>query len=203
MNPTLAALVIHDLKNSLGVLEEQLLALEAEPSTELARQAKNNCVELRSRFVGFLLLYGGDGELRAVVSDESPADFLSQQVALAQLNANKLTELDDLSQAPPFWYFDPRLVRLALDAALHNAWRFARSSVRLSLRLENNYLVFAVDDDGPGLDAEDDEDEDSATGLGSELCLAVAQAHDSKGRRGFTRLENRPEGGARFELWLP
>lgn len=202
MNPTLAALVVHDLKNALGALEEQLLALEAHPSTELARQARNNCVELRSRFVGFLLLYGGEGALRAVVSDESPADFLTQQVALAQLNANKQTELGDLTDAPPFWYFDPRLVRLALDAALHNAWRFARSSVQLSVRQENGYLGFLVEDDGPGLGTEDEE-EDSATGLGSALCLAVAQAHESKGRAGFTRLENRPEGGARFELWLP
>ena len=202
MNPTLAALVIHDLKNALGVLEEQLLALEAAPSPLLARNARNNCVELRSRFIGFLLLYGGEGELRAVLSDESPAEFLSNQVALAQqLNTSVTTTLGDVSQAPPYWYFDTRLVRLALDAALHNAWRFARSSVSLSVRLDNGYLGFIVEDDGPGLGASDDED--SATGLGSELCLAVAQAHQNKGRQGYTRLENRTQGGARFELWLP
>jgi signal transduction histidine kinase len=202
MNTTLAALVVHDLKNALGVLEEQLLALEAQPSAILARNARNNCVELRSRFVGFLLLYGGEGELRAVVSDESPAEFLANQVALAQQrNTVIATRLGDVTEAPPFWYFDTRLVRLALDAALHNAWRFARSSICMRLRREGEYLVFVVEDDGPGLGADDEED--SATGLGSALCLAVAEAHQNKGRLGQMHLKNRPEGGASFELWLP
>ncbi len=202
MNPTLAALVIHDLKNALGVLEEQLVALEAQPSPVLARNARNNCSELRSRFVAFLLLYGGDGELRAVVSDESPSDFVSAQVQLAQqINSSVETVLGDCSQAPPFWYFDSRLVRLALDAALHNAWRFAKSRVELSIRLDGNCLGFLIDDDGPGLGAIDEED--SATGLGTELCREVAEAHVNNSRHGFVRIANRPEGGARFELWLP
>lgn len=202
MNPTLAALVIHDLKNALGVLEEQLVTLEAEPSSVLARNARNNCTELRARFVAFLLLYGAEGELRAAVSDESPLQFVTAQVALAQqLNSNINTVVGACKDAPAFWYFDSRLVRLALDAALHNAWRFARSRVELSIQLDNNWMGFIIDDDGPGLGAADDED--SATGLGSELCREVAEAHINDGRRGFIRLGNRPEGGFRFELWLP
>lgn len=202
MNPTLAALVIHDLKNALGVLEEQLVALEAEPSPVLARNARNNCTELRSRFVAFLLLYGGEGELRAVVSDESPSEFLAAQVALAQqINSSVQTVLGDCADAPSFWYFDSRLVRLALDAALHNAWRFARTKVELGIKVEKGWLGFIIDDDGPGLGAADDED--SATGLGSELCREVAEAHINDGRSGYIRLGDRPEGGVRFELWLP
>ena len=202
MNPTLAALVIHDLKNALGVLEEQLVALEAEPSPVLARNARNNCTELRSRFVAFLLLYGGEGELRAVVSDESPSEFLAAQVALAQqINSSVQTVLGDCVDAPPFWYFDSRLVRLALDAALHNAWRFARTKVELGIKVEKGWMGFIIDDDGHGLGAADDED--SATGLGSELCREVAEAHINDGRSGYIRLGDRPEGGVRFELWLP
>ena len=202
MNPTLAALVIHDLKNALGVLEEQLLALESQPTQALAHNARINCTELRARFVAFLLLYGGDDELRAVVTDESPVDFLASQIALAQQNnANVSTELGQCDAAYPFWYFDSRLVRLALDAALHNAWRFAHSKVVLSSRVDNGFLGFFIDDDGPGLGTGDEEA--SATGLGSELCRAVAEAHQNEGRHGFIRLANRSEGGVRFELWLP
>lgn len=202
MNPTLAALVIHDLKNALGVLEEQLVALEAQPTSILASHAKNNCSELRARFVAFLLLYGSEGELRAVVSDESPVEFLTAQVQLAQqINTHLETVVGDCFQAPPFWYFDSRLVRLALDAALHNAWRFAKSRVELSIQRDGGCLGFLIDDDGPGLGAIDEED--SATGLGTELCREVAEAHVNDGRQGFVRIGNRPGGGARFELWLP
>ena len=47
------------------------------------------------------------------------------------------------------------------------------------------------------------DDSHQATGLGTALCSAVAQAHRLGERRGWVRLDERPEGGARFELWLP
>jgi signal transduction histidine kinase len=90
---------------------------------------------------------------------------------------------------------------MALDAALHNASRFATSQVTLSLHEEDKYLVFTIDDDGPGLGAQDPSDH--STGLGTELCRSVALAHRCGERQGKVQLLNRPHGGARFELWLP
>lgn len=202
MNPNLAALVIHDLKNALGALQEQLIALEAEPTRALARMAGENCADLRSRFVAFLLLYGSKDELHPLVSDESPHAFLQSLLGTTQQpNAQVSTRLEGLGDAPPFWYFDHRLARLAMDAALHNARRFATSEVRLSARTEDGFLVLIVDDDGPGLGSS--MDQPWATGLGSELCRAVAKAHKHKGREGFVRIANRADRGVRFELWLP
>ena len=114
--------------------------------------------------------------------------------------------LDDCAAAPAFWYFDPRLVRLALEAALHNAWRFARSEVRLSAHIEDGFLVLAVEDDGLGLDAKDPAAR-SSTGLGLELCAAVARAHQLGERQGRVVLKPRDaaqrQRGTRFEIWLP
>lgn len=202
MNPKLAALVIHDLKNALGALQEQLVALEAEPTRALARTAGENCADLRLRFVTFLLLYGSKDELQPLISDESPHAFLQSLLGTTQpSNAHVTTCLGSLNDAPPFWYFDHRLARLAMDAALHNARRFATSEVRLSARTEDGFLVLMVDDDGPGLGSI--MDQPWATGLGSKLCKAVAKAHHHKGREGFVRIANRADKGVRFELWLP
>jgi signal transduction histidine kinase len=61
------------------------------------------------------------------------------------------------------------------------------------------FLVFSVADDGPGLGAEGE----PSTGLGTALCRAIAQAHTNGARAGKLVLEDRPDGGALFELWLP
>jgi signal transduction histidine kinase len=210
MNPQLAALAVHDLKNALGALEGQLGALELAPGRELAHAARLQCAQLRQRFVAFLLLYRDSGDLRALASDESPQEFLRGIVAgAAEAGATVPTHLGPCAHAPPFWFFDVRLLRLALDAALHNAWRYARSEVRVDARLEDDFLVITIEDDGPGLggpeiEASDRGEADSwSTGLGTELCRAVARGHTNGSRAGWVRLADRPQGGARFEIGLP
>jgi signal transduction histidine kinase len=210
MNPQLAALAVHDLKNALGALEGELGALEAAPDRAGAAAARRHCAQLRRQFVAFLLLYRDEGDLRALASDESPQEFLRGIVANAgEPGAAVGVRLGPCDSAPPFWFFDVRLLRLALDAALHNALRFARSEVVVDARLDDDCLVISIDDDGPGLDtpSEGDADEVTAqgwsTGLGTELCRAVARGHTNGPREGWVRLANRPQGGARFEIGLP
>jgi signal transduction histidine kinase len=210
MNPQLAALAVHDLKNALGALEGELRALEADPTTDRARAARRHCTQLLQRFVAFLTLYRASDELRAQVADESPTDFLEGIVRHAEHEpgATAVLTRGDCAGAPPFWYLDHRLVRLAIDAALHNALRFARSAVVLDAAEVDGHLVISVEDDGPGLGGEGgaldaDDGADWSTGLGTELCRAVARAHRNNGREGRVTLTNRPQGGARFELWLP
>jgi signal transduction histidine kinase len=202
MRAELAALVVHDLKNALGVLEAQLDSLSKRPDRALARRSHRQCAELRQRFVMFLSVYGAGGEMRAYATDESPTGFLEhvQRSVLRAEDAAALT-LGPCSTAPPFWFFDRRLVRMALESALHNALRFARAQVVLDVREQDGYLVFSIDDDGPGLEAADPCEE--STGLGTELCIAVANAHGTPQRPGRVTLANRPQGGARFEMWLP
>jgi len=199
MRPELTALVIHDLKNALGSLEAELLALAPAPDAGPARLAYQHCAELRERFVMFLAVYGLDDALRAQPTDESPLELLVSLARRASPQPPICVSHDDA--APPFWYFDRHLVRLALQAALHNACRFARQQVTLGARHEAGFLVFSIDDDGAGLGSADPSEH--STGLGTELCAAVARAHSHGGRSGHVTLADRPEGGARFELWLP
>ena len=203
MNPQVAALAVHDLKNALGALEGVLGALEADPSAARAGAARRHCAQLRRRFVAFLTLYSASDSLQAQVADESPQELLAGIVRHAEPEpgASARLRLGDCAGAPAYWYLDHRLVRLAIDAALHNALRFARREVVLDARVQEGWLVVSVDDDGPGLAA--GAAAEASTGLGPELCRAVARAHRHGEREGQVRLLDRPGGGARFELWLP
>lgn len=200
------ALIAHDLKNALGSLEGELESLIDDPSPAMAHSAYMRCTELRRQFVQFLTVYGAAKDMQAHCEDESPTDLLEALHRSGQIrhlsipNAPKVA-LQAAADVPAYWYFDRRLVHMALDAAFHNASRFARQRVVLGLREENGYLVFTIDDDGPGLGAIDPSS--SSTGLGTDLCHSVAHAHRSGERQGRVQLSNRPEGGARFELWLP
>ena len=200
MGATGAALVVHDLKNELGALEARLEGLALQPAAATAAQAHQQCRALRQRLVMYLTVYGHEGPLRAHREDESPAELLQGLVRRHATPALPVTAVlpDD---APAYWHYDRRLVVMALDAALHNALRYARGQVQLTLRTEAGHLVLTVDDDGPGPGPGTPADP-ASTGLGTTLCRAVAQAHGHSAE-GSVRLFSRPSGGARFELWLP
>lgn len=201
------ALIAHDLKNALGSLEGELESLIDDPSPVMVHSAYMRCTELRRQFIQFLTVYGAKDSLHARSEDESPTELLEAMHRAGQIRRLSLPNAPKVAltigpEAPVYWFFDRRLAQLALDAAIHNASRFAKGLVTLSLREEDGYLVFMIDDDGPGLGAHDPSKH--STGLGTELCEAVAAAHHCGERRGKVALMNRPEGGgARFELWLP
>lgn len=197
-----AALVVHDLKNELGALEAALEQLALQPDPASAAAAHAQCRDLRQRLMSFLTVYGHEGELHAHCVDESPMELLSALHARGLRRAGGLQVTLDVSpDLPVIWFFDRRLVLMALEAALHNALRFARSHIWLGARTETGHLVFVVDDDGPGLGGADAADAGS-TGLGTDLCRAVGMAHGMPSGDAAVRLLDRAEGGARFELWL-
>lgn len=201
------ALIAHDLKNELGSLEGQLEALIDDPSPAGAHSAYVRCTELRRQFVQFLTVYGAGEGMLTHCEDENPKDLLELMYRTGQIRRLSLPNspkvaMKPADNAPEYWYFDQRLVHMALDAAFHNASRFANSQVILGMRQQDDFLVFSIEDDGPGLGAVDPST--MSTGLGTNLCRTVAQAHRSGSRTGRIALHNRAEGnGACFELWLP
>lgn len=204
------ALIAHDLKNALGGLEGELAELIDHPTPVMAQRAHLHCAELRRQFIQFLTLYGArtDG-LCALCEDESPLDLLQalQRVWSVKLQmegsaVQVTTQPDSVDTAPAFWYFDHRLVQLALDAAIHNAVRFARTRVEIGVTQANGFLVWRVHDDGPGLDA-DDPGQANATGLGTALAEAVVNAHAHSGRHGRIQLGSSPGQGTTFTMALP
>jgi signal transduction histidine kinase len=202
------ALIAHDLKNALGALEAELSHLIDEPTPLLAQRAHIHCSDLRRQLVQFLTLYGADhGGISAMCEDEDPQAFLQSviQVWKAKLQADERhvhIEFVPNELAPSFWYFDRRLVQLALDAAIHNAVRFAKHTVRTRVEQVDAMLTWTICDDGDGIGATDPGRQHS-TGLGTALALAVAQAHRLNGQAGQISLSSEEGSGACFTLSLP
>ncbi len=210
------ALIAHDLKNALGGLEAELSLLSQTPTPQAAEQAHQHCQGLRQQFVEFLTLYGAEqGQLRALCEDESPAAVLDGlqrrwQSRLQRAGSTLQVTLMAVPDSPAYWYLDPRLVNMAMDAAIHNASRFARTRITLSAQLVHDaagqaWLAMRVDDDGVGLGAADAQG--PSTGLGTALCQAIARAHTLGERQGQISVQPcRPDQldqGTRFTLMLP
>ena len=205
MKDALVATVVHDLKNALTSLTACAgdIAGRSSGSALACDTARLHAttVALSQRLVAFLTLYrSGNAGLSARLRDHTPADFLGEVAAGLVLPPETVAVTTAAcGDAPAFWFFDDYLVRMALEAAVHNALRFARSEVVLGCSLCDGFLVFSVADDGPGLGAT----AAPSTGLGTALCQAIARAHTNGARVGRVVLRNRAEGGALFELWLP
>ncbi|MBW9333725.1 MULTISPECIES: sensor histidine kinase [Herbaspirillum] len=201
MDPKLAAIIIHDIKNSLGVLEGELRRLSDD--VPRVQQAHVTCLALQEKLIAFLTLYKADSQgLRAQVEAVSPLDFLDALVREHGMSRSSDIALRvDETDMPVIGFFDEHLVALALEAALQNASRFARSQIALGCRKHpEGGVIFTVRDDGPGIGTQEKK---PSTGLGMDLCNAIATAHNKETRHGEARLSNHPDGGALFELCLP
>jgi signal transduction histidine kinase len=199
--------VLHDLKNRLAILSDELTQLSRldlpARAHKHAHQAHEQAHVLTRKLVEFLTAQQASeaGGLRAVPAEEIPEALLQDIETEAQMLLPGGIHLHtEMAAAPPFWFLDRHLVRLALDSALYNALRFARGRIVLGLRVEDGLLCFYVQDDGPGLQATPAH---NSTGLGRLVCDEVAKAHRNRGRVGHSVLRNHADGGAIFELFLP
>lgn len=200
MTPQLAAIVVHDLKNSLGVLEAELATLSEQPDRLGAIQAHANCVALREKLIGFLTLYKASEQgLTVRIEGVSPVDFLHDLIRHHQTTRPELNVRIETTALPNVAFFDEYLVGLALDAALQNAIRFAKKDIVISCKKAGDQTVFTIWDDGSGLGSTEAK---PSTGLGMALCAAIAQAHQHHGQSGGVLLENAENGGALFTMRL-
>ena len=120
----------------------------------------------------------------------------------------------DLGALPPVWV-DVRRVEQVLANLVENATKYAPgSAIHVSGALVNtgHEVELWVEDDGPGISADDlahifdkfyrgrsaVRSEVPGTGLGLPIAQAIVEGHG-----GHIRAENRPGGGARFVFSLP
>ncbi|OIQ78886.1 sensor-type histidine kinase PrrB [mine drainage metagenome] len=196
--------VLHDVKNQLAELALRLGKRgDAQQEMLVAMNAARQLSEM-------LLVHRDAADMLWLNADTvSPADFLAILAAEYRELFPDVAIYVDAEGAPACGFFDDMLVRMAFGNALHNACRFAGSTVRLAAYEQDSMLVLEVSDDGPGFP---DSVLDSAgklpaaastsgTGLGLYLARRIAERHQLQGRQGSIALSN--AGGGRFCMRLP
>jgi signal transduction histidine kinase len=208
----------HELRTPLTIARGQLevLAMSDDPSREEIRHVEGIVrteIDRMARLVEDLLLLahaGEDGFLRPQPIDlpeflTGIADGMRPTVADRRL---------ELGAIPPIVLdADPDRIAQALRNLLSNAVAHVEPGglARLSAEASGERVALIVDDDGPGIPADERERvfdrfarldasrarDGGGTGLGLSIVKMIAAAHG-----GSVRVERSPEGGARFVLEL-
>lgn len=217
MHNSLSALVVHDIKNSLALLEIDLEQLNHHQDVPPEGQrAYRRCVELKGRLISFLTLYKHEQSgLNPMLVEVDPTEFVEGMVRSSQsamkaethhghpITVRVACERISTSRSGVVM-FDENLVELALESALNNAVRFAHRMVEVWFEQHADTLAFKVMDDGAGVGTVDElmqrkvDEKSSSTGLGLALCKAVAKSHGA----GEVSIENVSGGGALFTMTL-
>lgn len=205
---------VHDLKNHLAVIEEELETAcdhhaSPEAKAHMLRAREQTAAVLRNLTGQLVTAKARAGKLHAMSDYAMLDETLDEAVALARLFAPQGVAIEVLpGNAPAGWFFDRDLVRLALDASLDNACRFAHQRVQVQASAVPEGLCLQIRNDLPpaGHTSAHASDGHSGsrhgTGLGLSVCEAVAAAHHNKGQHGCTQLELQPDQAV-FSLVLP
>jgi signal transduction histidine kinase len=208
----------HELRTPLTIARGQLevLAMTPDPSPEEIRHVEGVVrteIDRMARLVEDLLLLAHAGEdhfLRPEPIDL--AEFLAGIVdGLRPTVADRRLELG--SVPPVVLDADPDRIAQALRNLLRNALVHTEpgGTVRLSAEVQDDRVRLVVDDDGPGIPAEDRDRifdrfarldasrarDGGGAGLGLSIVRVIADAHG-----GAVWAQRSPAGGARFVLEL-
>lgn len=195
--------VSHDLKTPLTRMR---LNLALQPDTDDIVDLKADVAEMERLLDDYLIFARGDAE---AVREEVDISDLTRELCYAAARGERRLEL----AVPPglTCIAAQGLLRRALGNLVDNALKHA-SHARLSATAANGEIVFAVDDNGPGIDPADyphalkafgrlDQARSAAlpgSGLGLAIVRDVARAHG-----GSLELSRSDLGGLRATLTLP
>ncbi len=215
------ASLIHDMKNSLGMVINTLEELTAPGADDGDRRPRMIALQqeakrLNSNLIELLTLYKIENDRIAANIDQVDVEELLEELALENgpMARSRGVALEWECPTGLSGYFDEGLVRGVLNNLIGNGLRYTRSRLRLVAEQQEGYLVITVEDDGDGFpdamleaQARDDAAMDGGSGrthLGIYFSRLVAELHRDGERRGSIRLANGgPLGGGRFSLCLP
>lgn len=210
----------HELRNPLAVIRTNLEVALADPDidpVELRRTAElvHRTVERMSRIVDDLLVNAREGpsarELAPVDVAAVVADVTAEFAASA---AARHLRLESSSERGLQVLGDRVALRQALANLLANAVRLApaQSRIRVAAGARQGWVWMVVEDQGPGIPAEQRElvfrrhwrgeasngADDRRSGLGLAIVRQIAEAH-----RGTVGVAASPAGGSVFTVWVP
>lgn len=201
---TMSAVLAHEIKNPLASLKgnAQLLA-ESLPADGRSRAQADRVVDGALRLQGLvqnLLDFARGGPIERTETDPAELLFLAAEDAAPAATL----EMDD---APPSWSLDAIRMRQVLENLLRNAMQASKQGVvKARVFLEDDQLVYLVEDDGPGFPPEVLETlfepffttKSRGVGLGLAVARRIVLMHG-----GTIRAQNKADGGAELKITIP
>ena len=217
---TLLASSIHDIKNSLGILlvdvdgVSDILDSDNKSHQDALLSLKSTTRRLNNELTQLLVLYRFKTNTYKTSSVfMNVCEFLEdkQREYKIFLEADNI-ELKTDCTPELHWNFDPMLVTSALNNALNNAQRYAKTQIILSAKKHDDMLCIQIQDDGEGFpetilqgDMKNGPDlTQGSTGVGIYFCHEIAHSHCKDNQCGRLEMTNEgPDGGASVSLYLP
>lgn len=211
---------VHDMKNSLGMLLGSLEEIIEESSEESDRHQKRlsilqyEATRINTELVQLLSLYRFQHQTDIIRIDENYIDeTIEDQVARNDVLFK--TQGIDLAVEceADIWLYDNDLVGSVIHNVLVNGTRYANKQMQLTAKVENDYLVIEVADDGNGFPSKmidaasldsDAHSDGNSTQLGLFFAAKIAELHQQKERVGYITLANGGAlGGGVFTIYIP
>ena len=211
------AATVHDIKNALAIISQQLQSLLVEldhqdlPQISVLQQEANR---MNGMLVQLLTLYKHDNQQLAVnIGFHNVYDFLEEQYLsfdelLEQKNIAIIMAVDDELE----WAFDLNLLSVLISNIISNTIRYANSEIRISAFEADNMLCIEIHDNGEGFPEQmlDEQNQailgissrSSKTGLGLYFAKLIANLHRNGDKMGNIKLTNTKTGGC-FKINLP
>lgn len=206
----------HELRTPLTSLRTNLdLLTQADSAGGLPAQAKDELladvhaqIEEMTTLIGDLMELSRDEPLTHVVEAIDLAEVVESTVARVRRRAPGVTF--DVDTGPWFVVGEEAGVERAVTNLLDNAAKWSPPDGTVRVQLADGILV--VDDEGPGIDADDlphvfdrfyrsqESRSMPGSGLGLSIVRQVAERHSGTV---VAEAGSSPAGGARLTLWLP
>ncbi|EAR10457.1 sensor histidine kinase [Reinekea blandensis] len=219
---TIMASTVHDVKNSLGLINDQLNELVGklsgtdDKSAQEIRRIQLECGRINNGMVHMLGLYKLHKGTFNPSMDEVFVPDVIQDVVLrySELLQSMGIELEvHYEDEDLVWLMDANLIEGVLGNILTNSIRYTQSRLTIMVRERDGWLNIRIEDDGEGfpdamitlLDQPDSVCfQSGATGLGLYFCQQIAKMHQDGDRKGYLQLSNSSEhSGAIVDLMLP
>lgn len=209
---------IHDMKNSLAVLLNDLETLEQQlpKDDSTLKQMRHQGQRLNNNFMQLLSLYRIDNKQYTInitencIYDTLEEAYLENEILL---NSKSIALTIDCDESL-LWYYDKAMLQGSINTLINNAYRYANSNITLKAEINNKMLHIQIMDDGPGYPTHmlknmqnintDIDFQNGNTGLGIYFARTIAEAHINKNQHGYIQLSNNGiNKGACFAIVLP
>ena len=213
---------IHDIKNSLVIAQSAIADLAG--SCQAVKGANRSVSLLQyelertnNSLVRMLTLYKLKQKLYSAHIDKYEVDDFVDELIIQNniYSESKSIILNQECDPEVDWFFDRDLIASVLCAVINNALRYAKKQILVSAKVENEYLVISVEDDGDGYtddfihkwknrDSLGFDYKSQSTGLGLYFAEQVVHSHVQDEFHGDVKLGHSDRlSGAKFSLLIP